>query len=582
MSLRALLDAKLLKERAGVARLHPAAGVAGLHPAPLSEATTSSPGSVSWGRGLALREGSREVEESSRPSPAAGPGRSVTFGAGSRAVPSASGHLKKSPLADAPQAAAKTAATDPARPESLADEEHTARVTAAGALLDFLTPEVYLKCLKLPGVPGSRIPASSADPRERAVARLADLATGGKTGTKNDDLRRCLSDVARYNAAAGVVGGLWPIKADHAEAVRIWLEGKDSVLPPKAAEPTAAARLSGALAYARDLGLPVEEIPTPMLGNKRVRTQRSIGDKARSAPPPLLIVQMDAAARGGVLGAPATIYAQLMYWDLMLQARGRDLHASEVIAPDASDPAKPPGVLHTINFLDKNDRADVHQWAPLLSLVDGEPLPWASALVDRLAGKCEFTFPDWVSAGTGKHGVLDAAELLLSTDGSFSYCKKKRAASQITPIVARVSGRTIAELAAENLSGTHWMRNLGGDVTSYLDWPDKDADILGDWATPEPAGAQEPPQKRPRGKAPPRSTRQKFYRANSPRDEQIEVRTRFYQAVAAAIQAFGISNLTWGTTWRELIPPQADAPAPLRPFYGPRAGHALQPAPAPP
>ena len=32
MSLRALLDAKLLKERAGVARLHPAAGVAGLHP----------------------------------------------------------------------------------------------------------------------------------------------------------------------------------------------------------------------------------------------------------------------------------------------------------------------------------------------------------------------------------------------------------------------------------------------------------------------------------------------------------------------------------------------------------------------
>ena len=72
-------------------------------------------------------------------------------------------------------------------------------------LLDFLTPEVYLKWLKLPGVAGSRIPASSADPRARAVARLADLSTGGKTGTKNDDLRRCLSDVTPRCCAAAVI-----------------------------------------------------------------------------------------------------------------------------------------------------------------------------------------------------------------------------------------------------------------------------------------------------------------------------------------------------------------------------------------
>jgi len=106
------------------------------------------------------------------------------------------------------------------------------------------------------------------------------------------------------------------------------------------------------------------------------------------------------------------------------------------------------------------------------------------------------------------------------------------------------------------------MRNLGGDVTSYLEWDDRDADILGDWATP--ADEEQPAPKRPRGRQPSKSTRQKFYRANSPQDEQIEVRTRFYMAVAAAIQAFGVTKLTWESTWRDLIPPWGEAP-PLSP-----------------
>jgi hypothetical protein len=132
----------------------------------------------------------------------------------------------------------------------------------------------------------------------------------------------------------------------------------------------------------------------------------------------------------------------------------------------------------------------------------------------------------------------------------------------------------IAQLREERLTGTHWMRNLGGDVDTYLDWNEKDADILGDWATPVADGPEPAAAKRQRGKAAAKSTRQKFYRANAPQDEQIEVRTRFYMAVAAAIQAFGASNLKWETTWREVIPPPAGAPAALRPFYGPRAGHA--------
>ena len=107
-SLRDLLDAKLLKERAGVARLHPAAGVASLHPVEQEESTLS-PGSSAWGRGLVHREGTRAVEGSSRPSPAPVSGCGVTFGAEHR-VPPPSGRSNKSPLVDAAKAPAKTGA----------------------------------------------------------------------------------------------------------------------------------------------------------------------------------------------------------------------------------------------------------------------------------------------------------------------------------------------------------------------------------------------------------------------------------------------------------------------------------------
>ena len=181
-----------------------------------------------------------------------------------------------------------------------------------------------------------------------------------------------------------------------------------------------------------------------------------------------------------------------------------------------------------------------------------------------------------MSAGPGKTSVLDAAELLTSSCGALRYCKKARAASQVDLITAAISGRTKAQLKDEKLTGTHWMRNIGGDVTEYLAWSAKDSDILGDWATPQ-ASAGDSAAKQARAtaksKAKSKSTRQKFYRANAPQDEQVEVRTRFYGAVAAAIQAYGIANLTWETTWREIIPPMDKAPLELVPFYGCRPGH---------
>jgi len=169
-----------------------------------------------WGQGgLAEREGrlSEGLASSFRPSPtAAAPfGKGVTFNAEDRRPPVAPSRLGKSALEDVAPAqhprSDLASLRSAAPPASLADEEAAMRVKSAVDLLELITPPVYVQYLNLPGQPGSRIPAHAAgDPSARAVARLSDIATCGKTGTKNDDLRRSLNDIARYNDVAGVTG----------------------------------------------------------------------------------------------------------------------------------------------------------------------------------------------------------------------------------------------------------------------------------------------------------------------------------------------------------------------------------------
>ena len=117
---------------------------------------------------------------------------------------------------------------------------------------------------------------------------------------------------------------------------------------------------------------------------------------------------------------------------------------------------------------------------------------------------------------------------------------------------------TLAELrAGATLSRRCGWRTL---VTSATGPPRREAAVM-----PRPRSAPEAVKR-------PKSTRQKFYRANSPQDEQIEVRTRFYKAVAAAIQTYGVGNLKWETTWRDLIPGQDEAHESMKQFllfYGP-------------
>ena len=187
------------------------------------------------------------TDPTSRPSPAVQAHKSVV-------APASEGRPIKPPqsrvgfaLEDAP---AQTVAAPVERitanpiPESLADEENATRIKSATRLLDALPPNA----IAVAGQAGSRVPADAAgDPREIAIRRLAEIANGGKTGSKNDDLRKAIGDISRYNAEAGVTGGAFPIAADHAEAVRTWLEGGDKILAPKAAEPTTAAPRSGSL-----------------------------------------------------------------------------------------------------------------------------------------------------------------------------------------------------------------------------------------------------------------------------------------------------------------------------------------------
>ena len=109
-------------------------------------------------------------------------------------------------------------------PGNRAEEDAAARRKSATLLLDLIPDGM----MKVAGAGKSRVPAEAAgDPKERITARLADDGLCGRVGTKNDDLRKALQDVGRYHEVAGVTGGLFPIDATMAEAVRLWLKGDE-------------------------------------------------------------------------------------------------------------------------------------------------------------------------------------------------------------------------------------------------------------------------------------------------------------------------------------------------------------------
>jgi hypothetical protein len=195
--------------------------------------------------------------------------------------------------------------------------------------------------------------------------------------------------------------------------------------------------------------------------------------------------------------------------------------------------------------------------------VTGGPTLWDEEWVNERVGK-KFVVSDWEH---GRYAKFEhAAGVKRDGDGGLVYCKARPAIEAMSATVSIVTGIPSDELKAGKLSGMHFVRHLAGELTEHLEWPDEDANVVGDWADQkkEPDGSYAAPAaKRPRRQ----STRTKYYAPNASYARQMKVRLRFYAAMAAAFQHYGVDKISRDTTWEDLFP--KPPPAALEPFYGP-------------
>lgn len=414
--------------------------------------------------------------------------------------------------------------------------------------------------LPVAGGKGSRLSAESY----RSAATTFLTNTGGKSSDAVKGLRLFITDFARFvvqecpNTWNGDVKSIWPISLADALACRDWLResGCD----------TAAERVPRALEFARDtLGLAAPAFDRAAFNERIARRQKS--DKARRAPPPLLVKRIRDAACEPPPGTTEAVREKFreLYVDVLGSSRGGGFHASRIITPAPSDPDRPADAWHLCCLEDKLQRQDVHQWVPQLDIVTGEPLgPWAAEFVVARAG-LEFVVTDWVDAAPNKKSVADASLIKRDDTGRPSFAIKDRATGGLVDVVPIAADLPMAALKDRRISGTHPYRHFTGEVSELLGWPAKEANILGDWTTSlaDQEGAFKPGAN-PKGVA---GTRKKWYAVEASRAQQIRARTRLVQAVSAGYAHFGLENLTWSTSWLDIFP--QPAPPALAIFYGP-------------
>ena len=371
----------------------------------------------------------------------------------------------------------RATAPAPARaPRSAAEEEAAKRRDQALKLLDLLPDGA----LPVAGGKGSRFSFSAGFYTDAATTFLTN--TGGKSSDAVKGLRLFITDFARFVAQAspntwnGDPKSIWPISLADALACRDWLRegGCD----------TAAERVPRALEFARDtLGLAAPTFDRAAFNERIARRQRT--DKARRAPPPLLVKCIRDAACDPPPEATEAVREKFreLYVDVLGSSRGGGFHASRIITPDPSDPDRPTDAWHLCCHEDKLQRQDVHQWVPQLDIVTGEPLgPWAAEFVDARAG-LEFVVTDWVDAAPNKRSVADASRLKLDDMGRPSFATKDRATGGLVDVVPIAAGLPMTTLKDLRISGTHPYRHFAGEVSELLGWPAKEANILGDWTT---------------------------------------------------------------------------------------------------
>jgi hypothetical protein len=117
------------------------------------------------------------------------------------------------------------------------------------------------------------------------------------------------------------------------------------------------------------------------------------------------------------------------------------------------------------------------------------------------------------------------------------------------------SGKSLADLQAMSLSGTHLFRKMASTVAKLAKWPEEEINVLGDWAP-----ASDPEKGKKKGKS-----SAVVYHPDVSLREQCEVRTRYALLLQTAFAVYGIGNVTWETTWEDLLP--FPPPADLEQFY---------------
>lgn len=446
---------------------------------------------------------------SARPAPVE---KKVTFGGPPAAAPAAGG----------PGPAPATRAE-----ERQADNEREARalIEAAGGAPAFVAA----------GAPGSRLERSEGERAATLVERL--VQHGGVGGAKNRALRLFLADL---RAAEPLVFGteLFPVSAADAEAVMQVLrrEGKK----------TAAARVGPAMEYAESIGLPVRydaALLGPGAGPRREKPAAAL----RDALPPLGVLLVERAAGGGDgQGGPRLEYTRHVHNMLLRGTRGANYVGADFQLPVG-------GVVRSTGELDgKSNRKEVALFMPLGGAV-ADVLEWQEEFAAGLAGRT-FTCRAWSGRAD-----LDGATWPV---GPPTMAASKKAAAALAAAAAAALGLSRSEMAARRIAGTHTGRYVGPKVAALLDWPESDADVLGDWAPAPEEGAAG----RGRGKRKV-SARGAYVEPYHSEEKQLRVRRRYLAALRAAFGLFGVGNVSWETTWEELFPP--GRPAELAEFYGP-------------
>ena len=454
---------------------------------------------------------------------------------------------------------AKRERPDDALPDDVSAERAIKRKREAEKLLALLPPYALQ-------VAGGR---GSSEPKEKyhdaAVRRIAD-GIGGKGAAASVEARLFLQDLAAEN---GAEFAHFPITTAEASSLLDSLADKGKT--------TAVARVAPAMQTLANMGL-VQDLNLAMLATRG--TTKEAGEKQRATPTPLMVLRHAEAARkaaghpGGMGDYDAFLENEVVLMkiresnvQMMASMRGgafADSHVDFFHSPGTyAEAEREYAAMRLVNHEDKKKRLNVKIQVPLIDVSTGSQVEWAAQFAAERIGT-RVMVSNWLSEDRRQHSCLAGKSITRNMEGSVTFCPEKRALESLRDVLHIGTGVKEAALKENKHSGTHLWRHLGGEVTGALQWPPNEADVVGDWATPTGAESSTAPKKA-KTKA---GTREKHYKPIASAAEQLDIRARYLNAIAAGLKAFGHDKLSHSTGWGDIFP--SKPPPSLEAFYGPR------------